>query len=727
MNWRLSKSSDMAYTWYELNWPANLDAKQVATFLRALNSAYVSKGMRFVVRSTTQEIRHFAIVPAQNVQNVLRLLNNFLPEIEAAETEPFDILAPVAFKLKMSTKNRVLNTEQPEIVSNIILTALSNVHTDECIVLEWVLGATRSPVSISSAAMHFETTSHAGILLESFIRSPKQLDGQSHASMQAKHGVPSWRAVLFVGIGVTNSQRGQYLINQMAYALRSAQAPGVGLGLRLTYPVCMDISYKPFFWSLININELTGLLAWPLGNQAVHGIQRATNRHLSLPNTIPIGSRILAVSNVAGSNQALTLSPADGLTHTHVIGPTGSGKSTLLLNLIVQDIQQDRGVIAVDPKGDLINDVLKRIPANRRNDVVLIDPSDATCPVGLNPLARRNQPAALIADDILAVFRGLYGSNFGPRTQDILHAGLLTLCSNSGMSLCTLPILYTNPAFRNRLVAKLNDPLGLGSFWSWFNTLSEAERNRVLAPVMNKLRAFLLRPAMRRVIGQGRPKFDMKEIISGKKIVLVNLAKGTLGAETSKLFGSLVISQVWQAIQGRISMPMNERKPIFVYVDEIQDYLHLPTDIGDVLAQSRGYGMGMVLAHQHLAQLPSELRSGVLSNARSRICFQLSHEDALVMSRSSKILSPSDFENLSRYNVYARLVANGQVLPWVSGKTLEPIEQISNPAVVKVLSRNRYGRDGAVVDAELTAQIEGGKVEMPVSVIGRKSKTEAES
>jgi hypothetical protein len=315
----------------------------------------------------------------------------------------------------------------------------------------------------------------------------------------------------------------------------------------------------------------------------------------------------------------------------------------------------------------------------------------------------------------------LYGSYFGPRTQDVMHAGLLTLCSVPGMSLCALPALYTNPAFRSRLVAGLNDPLGLGSFWSWYEGISEKERIQVLAPVMNKLRTFLLRPAMRRTIGQARPRFDLSESMTSRKIVLVNLAKGLLGKDTAQLFGSLVIAQLWQAIQSRVAVPVEYRAPMFVYVDEFQDYLRLPTDIGDILAQSRGYGVGMVLAHQHLGQLPKELKSGVLSNARSRICFQLGHEDALVMSKGSNILSAQDFEKQARYQIYAQLVGNGEVLPWASGETLQPIDPISEVEAIRAMSRERYGINGDEVEANLLTQIDSS-LGAQQQTIGRKQK-----
>jgi len=410
---------------------------------------------------------------------------------------------------------------------------------------------------------------------------------------------------------------------------------------------------------------------------------------------------------IAQDRNSLTkfgLSAEDGLLHTHILGPTGVGKSTLLLNLITQDIKANRAVIVVDPKGDLITDILARIPENRKNDVILLDPSDTNAPVGLNPLAR-NSSDGLSADSILSIFKGLYGANFGARSQDILYSGLLTLSHFPGMTLSNLPILFSDDKFRQSLVSQIDDPLGLNGFWNWFNSISEAERNAVIAPVMNKLRAFLLRPAMRRVICQSEPKLDISKVLSERKILLVSLAKGVLGSETSQLFGSIVVSQIWQAIQTRANLPINQRTPGFVYIDEVQDYLHLPTDIGDVLAQSRSNGIGMVLAHQHLAQLPGDIRAGILANARNRVCFQLGYSDASEMAKTSDLLSPADFENLDRYNIYAALVKNGSIQPWVSGVTLPSPVITSDPAEIRRLSAQSYGVPISQIDSAFTQLI----------------------
>jgi hypothetical protein len=707
--------------YYELTWPVSVDAGHVTACLHAL-SGNNSKGMRLYVHASNRRIRHFLLIPAVNARAVVGLFNTFLPDVELTKIEGFDMFGNLAIKLRMTTKNRLLNTKQPELISYTVLSALGDLYEGESITIEWIFGGTRPPVAVPRASMQYETNSWFGMLLETCLRNPKELDPQSWASMQEKYAVHTWEANCFIGVEASGFKRVNQLVEQVLNALRAAEMPGVRIGSRPSFKICMREDYQPFFWTLrINPHELTSLLAWPLGSQQIPGIQRSMTKRLPASTLMPDSSRVIANSDIPGSQRPLVLSPADGLMHTHILGATGVGKTNLLLNLVTQDIAENRGVIVVDPKGDLIQKVLCRIPKERYKDVILLDPADETRPVGLNPLTAHGQSASIAADSILTIFRSLYGSNFGARSQDIVHSGLLTLASVPDMSLCHLPILFTNPTFRNRIVSRLNDPLGLGSFWSWFDTISERERNTAIAPVMNKLRAFLLRPAMRRVIGQGRPGFDLNEVVMGNKILLVNLAKGSLGSETSQLFGSLVVSQIWQAIQARITIPDVYRKPMFLYIDEMQDYLHLPTDIGSVLAQSRSYGVGMLLAHQHINQMPPDLRSGVLSNARSRICFQLSHEDAVTMSHSSNVLNAADFQNLNRYHVYAQLVGNGQVMPWASGQTLAPSPIISNADDIRKQSRQRYGRNAADIEAELIKHITGETVQQ--SPVGRKRKT----
>ena len=248
--------------------------------------------------------------------------------------------------------------------------------------------------------------------------------------------------------------------------------------------------------------------------------------------------------------------------------------------------------MVIEPKGDLIADVLARVPAARRADVVLIDPTDTERIVGLNPLESGNRSPELAADQLLGMFHSMYAAHWGPRTHDILSAALLTLARLPGATLPALPLLLSDAGYRRWVLARVVDPIGLGPFWSAYEAWSEPERVAASAPVMNKLRPLIMRPEMRAVLGQAKGSFALSRVFTEGKILLVDLSKGQLGPETAALLGSLVVSQLWQAVLGRSAVAPERRHPVFVYVDEFQDYLHLPVDFADALAQARGLGVG---------------------------------------------------------------------------------------------------------------------------------------
>ena len=252
---------------------------------------------------------------------------------------------------------------------------------------------------------------------------------------------------------------------------------------------------------------------------------------------------------VSEPSQSVTLSAEASLRHLHVLGPTGVGKSTLLAHLALQDAEAGRHVVVIDPKGDLVTDIATRLPAHMVRQTVILDAADAQ-PVGINPLAGGQSPD-LAADLLLGVFRSLYADSWGPRTQDILHASLLSLARRGDASLAMVPLLLTNPGFRRSVTGAVvqRDPLGLGlgAFWAWYEALSEAERRQAIAPLMNKLRPILLRPQLRAVFGQRSPTFAWHQLFAPDdadnaqepepRIVLVSLAKARWGKRRASCWG----------------------------------------------------------------------------------------------------------------------------------------------------------------------------------------------
>jgi hypothetical protein len=273
------------------------------------------------------------------------------------------------------------------------------------------------------------------------------------------------------------------------------------------------------------------------------------------------------------------------------------------------------------------------------------------------------------------------------------------------MTLCALPALLVDPGFRHRIVSALDDPVGLEPFWLMYENWSDTERLAAIAPSLNRIRPFLMRPQLRAVLGQVEPRIDLSRAMNERKIVLVNLGKGVIGGESAALLGSLILGQLWAAALRRSSIAPKQRHPVFVYVDEVQDYLRLPTDIGDALVQARGLGLGFVLAHQHLSQLNASVRAAILTNARSRVCFQLAADDARAIASGS--VTADDLRELPAFEIYAQLVAGGAVQPWCSAKTLPPATATGSAGDVVERSRARYGVDRRTVDRAIEQLLNG--------------------
>lgn len=694
--------------WLRLRWPRELTTEQVAAALHALNglsTPWRSDAVVLQVVGTSEGIEHQLAVPEARAEATSRQLRQAITGLSIEFFSPTPLSVTRAWRVWLSTRRRPLAIDRRDAVAAGLLAALGSAEGDEALVLQWLLGPVRRPLAVPTK-MAGDASASAWRLITAPFVAPGELDNQARRALLTKQGLPGWRAVGRLAVRAAGIKRQRQLLGRVSAALRTAQASGVALGVRPTRTNPVEQAAVPLFWPLaLNVEEMVGLAAWPLGPLEGLPIQRASSRLLPPPRSVPSRGRVVARATFPGHERDLALGVRDSLQHLHVLGPTGVGKSTLLLNLICQDLAAGCGLVVIEPKGDLIDDVLGRVPAKRRDDIVVLDPADDRRPVGLNPLAKRGQPAELVVDQLLAVFHGLYADNWGPRLQDVLHAGLLTLTSQPGLTLCHLPLLYTNPAFRRRLVGGVGEDIALGPFWAWFNGLSDPERAVVLAPVMNKLRAFLLRPRVRAVLGQAEPRFDLRQVLTERKVLLVNLAKGLLGPEAASLLGSLVVSQLWQAVLSRSAIAPDRRHPVFVFVDEWQDYVRLPTDLGEVLAQSRGLGVGLTLAHQHLAQLTPSLRAGVLANARSRVVFQSPYDDAALLVRGHAELVPEDIADLGPYEVYAQLVAEGNVRPFASARTLLPPPPQADANALRQRSRERYGIDRTTIEAELTALI----------------------
>ncbi|MEW9532821.1 type IV secretory system conjugative DNA transfer family protein [Microbispora sp. NPDC049125] len=444
---------------------------------------------------------------------------------------------------------------------------------------------------------------------------------------------------------------------------------------------------------LLSVPELASLAHLPL-DVAVPGLQRAGANTVPPSPQIAYGgasAKVLGFSD-AGHERAVALRVTDSCHHVHVLGPNGTGKSTLLAQMILSDIEAGRGTAVIEAKGDLISDLLGLVPESVADKIVLIDPDDRHARPSLNVLGGAELDMGV--DNLVGIFHKIYADYWGPRTDDILRGCALTLAAHSG-TLADVPTLLIDAEYRRSLVAGVRDPLLLG-FWQWYESLSDSARAHVTSPIMNKLRAFLLRPFVRDVLGSARSTFDLSKVLDGG-ILLVRLPKGVLGDDSARLLGSMILAQIWQAASHRAKLG-RPRSPAALYVDEAHNFLTLPHALSDMLAEARAYRLSLVLAHQHLAQLPRDLRQAVSSDARNKIYFSLSPEDAReVEHHFTPYLRAHDLANLGAFQAAARLVCRSTEAPPFTLRTRplpEPSRDVAR--LVRAAAAKAHGRTAAV-------------------------------
>ena len=398
--------------------------------------------------------------------------------------------------------------------------------------------------------------------------------------------------------------------------------------------------------------------------------------------------------------------------HVYIIGKTGVGKSTLLENMVISDIRTGKGVAFFDPHGESAEKLLDFIPEERLNDVIYFDPSDLENPIAFNPMEQVGTKFRhLVASGIMGVFKKIWPDAWSARMEYILNNTILALLEYPDSTILGIMRMFSEPAYRKKIVDNLQDPV-IKAFWTnEFAKYTQRLETEALAAIQNKVGQFISNPLIRNIMGQPRSTINMRDIMDNGKILIVNLSKGKIGEDNSRLLGAMMISRLQLAAMSRVDIPEEKRNDFFLYVDEFQNFA--TESFANILSEARKYRLGLVLAHQYISQLVdadnTKVRDAVFGNVGTIISFRIGGADAEFLEKEfMPEFTENDLVNLAKANIYIKLMIDGVASRPFSAETIPPERPPmgSYRDIIIKNTREKYGTPSTIVDAKIASEWE---------------------
>ncbi len=423
-----------------------------------------------------------------------------------------------------------------------------------------------------------------------------------------------------------------------------------------------------------------------------------------------------AKTDFRGEGKIFGIKKEDRRLHMYILGKTGMGKTTLLLNMILNDIYGNEGVCFIDPHGDAVEKLLDYIPPHRIDDVIYFNPADVDYPVALNVLERvEPERRHLAVSGLVSVFRKLYAEYWQHRQEHILRNTILALLEeeknlfncNKSKTLLDIYRMLSDWRYRKEITEKVKDPI-VKSFWkNEFPKYLYQFKGEALAPIQNKLGAFLSVPLVRNITGQIENKVDFRRLMDKQKILLVNLAKGRIGEDNSSFLGSLIITKLQLAAMGRIDIPEEQRKDFYLFVDEFQNFVATET-FDNILSEARKYRLCLSLAHQYIGQLDERLSKAIFGNVGTIVTFPIGAENGESLEKHFyPEFNRQDLINHGKHHLYLMLAIDGKTSQPFSAITLPPFYNFKpqgNKEKIIAASRSKYAGKRKEIEREIERQ-----------------------
>ncbi len=460
---------------------------------------------------------------------------------------------------------------------------------------------------------------------------------------------------------------------------------------------------------ILNIEELASIFHLPSISVQTPNIVWAGSKKGEPPADLPIEENvpneeltIFAQTDFRHMQHKFGIKIPDRRYHMYAIGKTGTGKSTMLENMAIDDIREGRGVAIVEPHGDLINHIMDYIPEERIKDVVWFSPSDRFFPVAFNPLENVDPDLKnIVASGVVGIFKKIFGESWGPRLEYILRNTVLALLDYPNATMLGITRILVDKQFRDKVVSNISDPVIKDFFVNEFEQYDPKFRTEAIAPIQNKVGQFLSSSTIRNIVGQPKSTINLRDIMDTGKIFLVNLSIGEIGEDASALLGALMITKIQLASMQRASIPEEERRDFYLYVDEFQNFA---TDsFAVILSEARKYHLNLIMTNQYIAQMPETVRDAVFGNVGTLISFRVGAPDAATLKQEfAPVFEEVDLVNLDNYHIYVKMSIDGVTCPAFSATTLSrSAKELGNRQRIIDFSRGHYSRQREYVESQI--------------------------
>jgi len=475
--------------------------------------------------------------------------------------------------------------------------------------------------------------------------------------------------------------------------------------------------YQPMFnifgnhVSILNSEELATIFHFPNKQITTPHLFWLNSKTAPAPSQIPSEGLYLGLSAYRGIKRQVYIGNEDRMRHVYVIGKTGTGKSEFLKGLILQDIREGKGLCFMDPHGDAIEDILKLIPPERAEDVIYFNPSDTERPLGLNLLEAKTEDekhfaATAVINMMYKLFDPYKTGIVGPRFEHAVRNAMLTAMYEPGSTFVEIMRILTDARFVQELLPKVQDPI-IRRYWTdQIAQTSDFHKSEVLDYITSKFGRFVTNKLIRNIIGQSQSSFDLRRVMDEGKILLINLAKGSLGEENSNFLGLILVPRVLMAAMSRVDVDMDKRRDFYFYVDEFQNFA--TPDFAVILSEARKYRLGLCVANQFIGQVEEEVKNAVFGNVGTIVAYRVGVSDAGYLAHEfTPVFGEDDLLNVERYHAYVKTIVNNEPVPPFSldtTKDLSKIKAMESPRIaeiIKEMSRLKYGRDEKLVEAEI--------------------------